>query len=1021
MHRKNLTIIIMSLFLMFAVSSVFANYVVVTPDSALLEPEQGVHFHAQLFDENGQAKKIALDMYKWTVLPAELGRISDDGYFIAGKKPGRGKVLATLVFEGKRYVGEADIWIGPSEMSDYNVNIIPEFAVVPPNDTLKYSVSVFSKSNRIVKIKNIRWDVYPKDLGTINSRGFFVAGRQIMEGMVIAYVEIDGQVLKGEARVIVASHPSAIIAGKVTDSAKGTPIQKAYIWAQRVGNIRWHGRALTDENGEYTLKHLIPGLYTIHAVAHSYIGEWYNDVRNYREARPVKVAAKDSVGNIDFALNPGASIAGTVIVKDDKSPLKGVHIVTSLVVNPTIKYHAVTDEKGEYQVEGLTSGTYRILAEKEGYKAEWYNHKLRPELADPVVVEEPRITEGINFTLSTATAITGVVKDVKSDEPIPGARVYAKYWMTNILSPREVFESRTNKNGEYIIQVHRAGNYLVVAEANGYLTEMYKDAYRLPDADAVKVIENEHSTGVDFDLVMLGGMTGLVTAEATGEPIEGAIVEAFLEGPKNSRTLCPVYQTRTDSDGVYTFRAMKAGKYLVQATAGNYLSEYYENATSIKEAKFVLVIDSTLTKKIDFSLKSGGIISGIVKSAEDSKPIFKGVVYVQKVRSNVVMHTYTNEEGKFKVEGLSSGEYIAWAKARGFHSLFYDSVKYLKEATKIAVAAPNETSDINFNLPPIKHVEGVIAGQVMTLNLDTLTAATIPIDPIEGAWVIALPIQRNILAGMPQWTVTDEKGEYKLTHLKPGKYIVASWAKGFMGEFYDDVRHWQKAKPVVVETDLVTGNINFVLDRVPDGAYEIAGRVTNGADEGVDEAMVFAISDSGVAGFTVTDAEGYYSLDNLMPGDYKLEVSRVDYTDGYYGGSDLNSAQKINVGETQIASNADIQLNAVTAVETDNSSNSIPTRFELEQNYPNPFNPTTNIHYQVPMNVKIVIKVYNILGQDIRTLVDKQQEAGNYLIQWDGKDENGKLVPSGLYFYQMKAFTKDGMDFQKITKMSLIK
>ncbi len=1021
MRQKNVKFIIVSLFLMFIMSAAFANNVIVSPDSVLLEPEHGVHFRAQFFDENGQAKKIALDTYKWTVLPAELGRISDDGYFIAGKKPGRGKVLATLAFEGKRYVGEADVWIGRPEMPAFRVNIMPEFAVVPPKDTLKYNVSVLTTSNRLVKIKNVRWDVYPKDLGTINPRGVFVAGRQIMEGMVIAQVEIEGQVLKGDARVIVAPRPSAQISGTVTESVNGAPIQKAFIWAQRIGNIRWHDRAVTNEKGEYLLKHLIPGLYTIHASAQPYIGEWYDDVRDYKLAKPVQVAPKDSIGNINFALDPGASIAGTVIVENDSTSLKGVHLIAHLVVNPAVKYHAVTDENGEYLVEGLTSGTYRVMAEKEGYKAEWFDNKFRPEAADLVVVEEPKTTKNIDFALATATAITGVVKDMKSGAPIPGVRVYAKYWMTNALSPREVFESRTNRKGEYIIQVHRAGNYLVVAEANGYLTEMYKDAYRIQDATAVKVAENNHTTGIDFDLVMLGGMTGLVTAEATGEPLEGAVVAAFLEGTKNSRILNPVYRTRTDSNGVFLFKAMKAGKYLVQAVAKDFLPEFFENAASIKEAKFVPVKDSTLTKKIDFSLKSGGIISGIVKSAEDSKPVFKGVVYVQKVKSNVILHTFTNEEGKFKVEGLPSGEYIAWAKARGFHSLFYDSVKYLKEATKIKVIAPDETPDINFNLPPIKNVEGIIAGQVVTLNPDTLTAAAVPTEPIEGAWVIALPVQKGIPTGMPHWTVTDEKGEYKLTHLKPGKYFVASWAKGFMGEFYDNVRQWQKAKPVVVGTDVVTDNINFVLETVPKGAYEIAGQVTNSAGEGVDEAMVYAISDSGVSGFTVTDAEGFYNMGDLMPGDYKLEVSRVDYGDGYLGGNDLNSAQTITVGEKQTVTNADIKLGVITAVESDVDANSIPTHFELAQNYPNPFNPTTNIHYQVPMNAKIIIKIYNILGQDIRTLVDKHQETGNYLIQWDGKDQNGNLVPSGLYFYQMKAISNEGIDFQKITKMSLIK
>ena len=75
----------------------------------------------------------------------------------------------------------------------------------------------------------------------------------------------------------------------------------------------------------------------------------------------------------------------------------------------------------------------------------------------------------------------------------------------------------------------------------------------------------------------------------------------------------------------------------------------------------------------------------------------------------------------------------------------------------------------------------------------------------------------------------------------------------------------------------------------------------------------------------------------------------------------------------------------------------------LGQNYPNPFNLETSINYQLPENVHVVIKIFNSLGQEIRTLENKQQQAGYYTIHWDGRDNSGKQVVSGIYLYQVNA------------------
>lgn len=81
----------------------------------------------------------------------------------------------------------------------------------------------------------------------------------------------------------------------------------------------------------------------------------------------------------------------------------------------------------------------------------------------------------------------------------------------------------------------------------------------------------------------------------------------------------------------------------------------------------------------------------------------------------------------------------------------------------------------------------------------------------------------------------------------------------------------------------------------------------------------------------------------------------------------------------------------------------IPTSFSLGQNYPNPFNPSTSISYRLsaPSNVSLV--VYNVIGKEVAILVQTYQQPGAYEVRWDGKDTAGELVPSGIYFYTLRA------------------
>ncbi|MBL7959683.1 T9SS type A sorting domain-containing protein [bacterium] len=81
----------------------------------------------------------------------------------------------------------------------------------------------------------------------------------------------------------------------------------------------------------------------------------------------------------------------------------------------------------------------------------------------------------------------------------------------------------------------------------------------------------------------------------------------------------------------------------------------------------------------------------------------------------------------------------------------------------------------------------------------------------------------------------------------------------------------------------------------------------------------------------------------------------------------------------------------------------IPTDFALSQNYPNPFNPSTTIRYDIAKESKVVLKVYNMLGQEVTTLVNTTKGQGRYEIRWNGKNQFGNTVASGVYLYRLEA------------------
>jgi len=126
----------------------------------------------------------------------------------------------------------------------------------------------------------------------------------------------------------------------------------------------------------------------------------------------------------------------------------------------------------------------------------------------------------------------------------------------------------------------------------------------------------------------------------------------------------------------------------------------------------------------------------------------------------------------------------------------------------------------------------------------------------------------------------------------------------------------------------------------------------------------------------------------------------------------LTRAESLGLGTSDLEQ---VEIIEVESTTDSMDESSIPANFKLYQNHPNPFNPITTINYDLPEQSHVVINIYDILGRKIRKIVNSTQDAGYKSVIWDGTDEFGRSVGTGIYLYQIRAG-----DFTQTRKMLLL-
>ena len=579
------------------------------------------------------------------------------------------------------------------------------------------------------------------------------------------------------------------ISGTMVRDSDGTPVANADVWAGAFECCSGNGTR-TAADGTYTITGLAQGDYRVqvHAEEQAMAGEFYNDTPEWNQAAKVSVASGATTANIDFSLAGGGSITGVVTRDSDGTPVADADVWAESYQCCSGGSGTRTAKDGTYTISGLASGDYRVQVhlENQGLAGEFYDNTIDWDKAAKVTVTAGQTTSAINFALGAGGSISGIVLKDSDGSPVAGADVWA-----NIYQGGGGSGARTAKDGTYTISGLASGDYRVeiYIDKDGLAGEFYNNTSDWDKAERVTVTAGQTTSAINFSLAAGGSISGVVLKESDGSPVSDVDVWA------NSYDGGGGGGARTAADGTYTISGLASGDYRVHAEGKGLAGEFYNNTSDWGQAGRVTVTAGQSTSAIDFSLATGGSISGVVLRASDNTPVADADVWAMSYECCGGNGTRTAADGTYTIKGLSAGDYRVEVQAEGLSGELYDDVTEWFQAAKVTV-----TGGINFTLD----VGGSISGRIYEAD---------GVNPVAGAdvWAKQKGTGGNEGTGGNR-TQSGDDGYFTITGLAPGNYNVQAQAEGFVREFYPGTSDQNAATAVTVTAGGDAAGIDFTLD-----------------------------------------------------------------------------------------------------------------------------------------------------------------------------------------------------------------
>jgi len=540
-----------------------------------------------------------------------------------------------------------------------------------------------------------------------------------------------------------------------------------------------------------------------------------------------------------------------------------------------------------------------------------------------------------------------------------------------------------------------------------------------------------------------GTIVGKVTDSLTGKPLAYSRVMFF----RPSAPILWIPQAWSDTAGRYS-AVLDTGTYLVECNPPLmmvplmsmipwplYQTKWYRNAHDAAHATPLAVTDGE-TDTADFALAKfvppvPVHFRGTVRDSTGNPLKGARVVLMRTVQELPVMaaagalvttlpgETFadpdlgcvfgvawqglTDSTGGFNATVLSERSYTALAVKSGYFPQYYDHKNTPSDATLIPAAG--DVSGIDFNLNPFR------PPQMYSISGLVWDSAGVRVP----SRIIVFPL-RSYASREARFGFTDSLGAYSVGHLLAGKYILLAVPFGdYAPAFYKagafGVLRWKDADTVTVAGN-VTGIDIGVKQIHSNGVATLSGTVTAGGQalSGVNVVVEDALGAS--LGYGMTDGSGSYVIDALPAGPVTITADLVGYNDG---------VQTTSVTVSQFTLSQDFSLGVTTSV-SGPSAPGVPAAYALGQNYPNPFNPSTRIVFSLPVAGSATMKIFNLLGQEVVTLVNGPLASGTHEAVWDGRDAAGRVISSGVYFYRLEVKGPDGgAAYSAMKKMVLLK
>ena len=253
------------------------------------------------------------------------------------------------------------------------------------------------------------------------------------------------------------------------------------------------------------------------------------------------------------------SVLGGLVFDEASVPLAEAVVTVTRIGVPSFSLSDTSDGAGAWLIGNLMPGAYVVMAEKEEYLVQYYDHSESLFQAAAINLARKDTVINLSFHLKPGAAISGVVYMADGVTPLAEATV-TLYRLGLPRRSEGVKMTRTDAAGLYRLSGLASGDYLLKAAREGYLTEYYQEAAAGNEADTVTVIAPEEKSAIHFTLDQASAITGIITAEATGAPIANAWVAVYEASQPGDKRRPAAGHVRSDQLGVYTL-SVPPGQY----------------------------------------------------------------------------------------------------------------------------------------------------------------------------------------------------------------------------------------------------------------------------------------------------------------------------------------------------------------------------------------------------------------------------------------------------------------------------